>query len=89
LTDALRGSQSFGMNGQLFREYPAGGAKLKHTLCAALPAPQIVPGNAPVFGNRFCLDCRQTAPYSPELEPDIVLTQPHASGVDETLHTLW
>src|SRR6266478_5579617 len=27
---------------------------------------------------------RQTAPYSPELEPDIVLTQPHASGVDET-----
>jgi len=28
--------------------------------------------------------CRQTAPYSPELEPDIVLTQPHASGVDET-----
>jgi hypothetical protein len=26
----------------------------------------------------------QTAPYSPELEPDIVLTQPHASGVDET-----
>ena len=29
-------------------------------------------------------DCRQTAPYSPELEPDIVLTQPHASGVNET-----
>jgi hypothetical protein len=28
--------------------------------------------------------CRQTAPYSPELEPDIVLTQPHASGVNET-----
>src|SRR6266702_540714 len=27
---------------------------------------------------------RQAAPYSPELEPDIVLTQPHASGVDET-----
>lgn len=23
---------------------------------------------------------RQTAPYSAELEPDIVLTQPHASG---------
>ena len=32
--------------------------------------------------------CRQTAPYSPELEPDIVLTQLHASGVDEILHTL-
>ena len=32
---------------------------------------------------------RQSAPYSPEFEPDIVLTQPHASGVDETLHTLW
>ena len=30
------------------------------------------------------LSGRQTAPYSPELEPDIVLTQPHASGVDET-----
>jgi hypothetical protein len=30
------------------------------------------------------VDGRQTAPYSPELEPDIVLTQPHASGVDET-----
>jgi len=29
-------------------------------------------------------DGRQTAPYSLELEPDIVLTQPHASGVDET-----
>jgi len=27
---------------------------------------------------------RQTAPYSPELEPHIVLTQPHASGVGET-----
>jgi hypothetical protein len=23
------------------------------------------------------------------LEPDIVLTQPHVSGVDEILHTLW
>ena len=33
--------------------------------------------------------CRQTAPYSPELEPDIVLTQLHVSGVDEILHTLW
>jgi hypothetical protein len=33
--------------------------------------------------------CRQTAPYSPELEPDIVLTQPDASGVDEILYTLW
>src|SRR3982074_2176034 len=31
--------------------------------------------------------CRQTAPYSPELEPDIVLTQAHASGVDETCTT--
>ncbi len=36
----------------------------------------------------------QTAPYSPELEPDIVLNRtataaPHASGVDETLHTPW
>ena len=31
---------------------------------------------------------RQTAPYSPELEPDIVLTQPHASGVDEICTTL-
>jgi hypothetical protein len=29
-------------------------------------------------------DGRQTAPYSPELEPDIVLTRPHVSGVDET-----
>jgi len=46
---------------------------------------------------RFSIDkdlhgCRQTAPYSPELEPDIVLTQPHASGVDETctpLGDLW
>jgi hypothetical protein len=28
---------------------------------------------------------RQTAPYSRELERDIVLTQPHASGVDEIL----
>ena len=27
---------------------------------------------------------RQTAPYSPEFEPDIALTQPHASSVDET-----
>ena len=27
--------------------------------------------------------CRPTAPYSPELEPDIVLIEPHASGVDE------
>jgi hypothetical protein len=33
--------------------------------------------------------CRPTAPYSPELEPDIVLIQPHASGVDEILHTPW
>ena len=32
---------------------------------------------------------RQSAPYSRELEPDIVLTQQHASGVDEILHTLW
>jgi hypothetical protein len=32
-------------------------------------------------------NCRQTAPYSPDLEPDIVLTQSHFSGVDETLHT--
>ena len=32
---------------------------------------------------RLWMYCRQTAPYSPELEPDIVLTQPHASGVDE------
>src|SRR5258705_13665198 len=35
---------------------------------------------------------RQTAPYALELEPDIVLTQPHASGVDETctpLGDLW
>jgi hypothetical protein len=32
----------------------------------------------------FWVVCRQTAPYSPELEPDIVLTQPHASCVDET-----
>ena len=32
----------------------------------------------------FWMVGRQTAPYSPELEPDIVLTQPHASGVDET-----
>jgi len=32
---------------------------------------------------------RQTAPYCPELEPDIVQTQPDASGVDEILHTLW
>jgi hypothetical protein len=32
----------------------------------------------------FRVVCRQTAPYSPELEPDIVLTKPHASGVDET-----
>ena len=36
---------------------------------------------------------RQTAPYSPELEPDIIRDRtsteaPHASGVDETLHTL-
>jgi hypothetical protein len=31
---------------------------------------------------------RQTARYSPELEPDIVLTQLHASCVDEILHTL-
>jgi hypothetical protein len=39
-----------------------------------------------LFGafSEFRVDCRQTAPYSPELEPDIVLTQPHASGVDET-----
>ena len=28
--------------------------------------------------------CRQTAPYALEFEPDIILTQPHASGVDET-----
>jgi hypothetical protein len=33
LTDALRGSQ-----------WAAGGAKLKHTFCAALVAPQIGPG---------------------------------------------
>ena len=32
----------------------------------------------------FWSDGRQTAPYSPELEPDIVLTEPHASRVDET-----
>ena len=32
----------------------------------------------------FILDRRQTAPYSPELEPDMVLTQPDASDVDET-----
>ncbi len=38
MTDALRGSQSFGM------KCPAGGAKLKHTFCAALPAPQMSPG---------------------------------------------
>ena len=31
--------------------------------------------------------CRQTT-LLPELAPDIVLTQPQASGVDETLHTL-
>jgi hypothetical protein len=36
----------------------------------------------------FRVDGRQTAPYSHEFEPDIILTQPHASGVDETLHTL-
>jgi hypothetical protein len=29
-----------------------------------------------------------TAPYFPELEPDIVLTKPRASGVDEILNTL-
>jgi hypothetical protein len=29
-------------------------------------------------------NCRQSAPYSPEFEPDIGLTEPHASGVDET-----
>ena len=40
MTDALRGSQSFRMNGQFFRERPAGGTTLKHTFCAALPAPQ-------------------------------------------------
>jgi hypothetical protein len=34
-------------------------------------------------------DRRQTAPYSPELEPDIVLTELNASDVDENLHTLW
>jgi hypothetical protein len=33
--------------------------------------------------SEFWVVSRQTAPYSPELEPDIVLTQPHASGVDE------
>ena len=32
---------------------------------------------------------RQAAPYSPELNPDIVLTQPQACSVDETLHALW
>jgi hypothetical protein len=37
----------------------------------------------------LCPDGRQTAPYSPELELATVLTQPHDSGVDETLHTLW
>lgn len=31
----------------------------------------------------------QTAPYSPELDPDIVLIQPQASGGDEILHILW
>jgi hypothetical protein len=33
-------------------------------------------------------DGRLTAPYFPELEPDVVLTHPHASGVED-LHTLW
>jgi hypothetical protein len=40
LTDALRGSKSFRMNGQFFRECLAGGATVKHTFCADLPAPQ-------------------------------------------------
>jgi hypothetical protein len=37
------------------------------------------------FAKRYqLLDRRQTAPYALEFEPDIILTQPHASGVDET-----
>ena len=42
----------------------------------------------PSYLTRFLVDRRQTAPYSPELELDVVLTQPHASGVED-LHTLW
>ena len=33
LADALGGSQSFRMNGQFFRECPAGGPRLNHTFC--------------------------------------------------------
>jgi hypothetical protein len=40
LTDALRGSRSFRMNGQFFPECLAGGATVKHTFYADLPAPQ-------------------------------------------------
>ena len=42
----------------------------------------------------FLADGRQTAPYSPEVEPDIAMAEPqteapHAFGVDDTSHTRW